>query len=618
MKRSRLIYICISAATVCIFAISIIFIPGWLKKVVGVFGIQVSENHGITYWCPMHPDIKRTIPGICPICNMALVELREEAKAREEGVLLLSDRQIQQAGVRTDYVRYRDLLRDIDTSGRIAYDERRLAHITSWISGGNSRIERLYVDFTGQTVKEGELLMEIYSPSLITSIEEYRLAIEALANLKKASSQTDIQNASSIFESTRNRLLKWGLNEKQIAELETKKVGSIDVYRIPIYSPISGTVIEKLVKEGQYVSEGSMLLEIADLSTVWLLADIYEYELPFLKLGQDVEITLRSFPGKIFKGKVAFIEPFLQEETRTIRIRCDIDNKDMELKPGMYARARIRFEFPKILSVPESAVLHSGRREIVIIAEDGGRYKPVEVNLGRKWLYSLNPSTGSAGRGLSFGVDSERYHEVLDGLHTGEIVVVAGNFLLNAESQFQGILKKMLPAEEPQAEKKKEITLSSEIQPEIQKEMANIFEAYFTIQTSLADDSLNDIPEPIETMKESVESLVAISSKALEGSEAQGFNKYLNDLKTALESFKPDSDMVQTRIFFGDLSKHIIEYLKDFAGSETIGTVGNDLNLFSCPMAAGYGDWLQKGPDIKNPYMGKAMLRCGNRIKGRE
>ena len=550
----------------------------------------------------MHPDVKRKKAGVCPICNMALVELKEETKEKEEGFLLLTDRQIQQVGVRTDYVRYRNLVREIDAPGRITYDERRLAHITSWISG-SSRIEKLYVNFTGQAVKKGELLMELYSPSLISSIEEYRLAIETLRKFEDIGNKQDIQNAKYLFISTRNRLLQWGLNEKQINGFETIKLESLEINKIPIYSPISGMVLEKLVEEGQYVKEGSMLLHIADLSTVWLLADIYEYELPFLKMGQEVNITTRSFPGEIFKGEVIFIEPFLQEETRTIRIRCDIDNANLELKPGMYARAQIKFDLPHILSVPESAVLHSGRREIVFVEEGNGRYRPTEVNLGRKWLYQRNQSS-IPDRGLGFGSDDERYHEVLNGLQTGEVVVIAGNFLLNAESQFQGVLKKMITVRESSHSKKFQRDFY-----EIKKEMDNIMDAYFVLQASLANDSLQGLGKQIEIIKESVQRAMKTSFEDVQREKAQDISKYIKDFTTILDSFKPDSNIGQVRIIFGDLSKHIIDYLKDYSDSESR---DKELYIFSCPMAPGYRKWLQKDHEINNPYMGKAMLRCGS------
>ncbi|MFQ5714899.1 MAG: efflux RND transporter periplasmic adaptor subunit [Candidatus Scalinduaceae bacterium] len=614
MKKLKFKVFCTAICIVLVSVISIVFIPGmrsftiqWWEKGLGIFGIHMDEGQEITYWCPMHHDVKRKKAGVCPICNMALVELKEETKENEEGFLILTDRQVQQAGVRTDYVKYRNLVREIDTSGRITYDERRLVHVTSWISG-SSRIEKLYVNFTGQAVKKGELLMELYSPSLITSLEEYRLAIETLRKFEDIGNKQDIQNAKDLVTSTQKRLLQWGLREKQINEFETTKFKSLEMDNIPIYSPISGTVIEKLIEEGQYVNEGSMLMHIADLSTVWLLADIFEYELHFLKLGQEVNITTRSLPGEIFKGEVIFIEPFLQEETQTIRIRCDIDNTNLELKPGMYARAQIWFDLPHILSVPESAVLHSGRREIVFIDEGNGRYRPTEVNLGRKWLYHPNQSP-IQNRGLGFGADAERYHEVLSGLEPEDIVVIAGNFLLNAESQFQGVLKKMIPVEKTLHDKKR-VTLSTEIQ----KEMNNVLGRYFTIQASLADDSLKDLDAQIDVIRESVQKAIEISEDTQwEGRMrpprwiGQDIHTYLEDLKTILESVKPDSDIAEMRDFFGDLSKHIIEYLKNYTESRD-----RELYIFSCPMAPGYGKWLQKGTEINNPYMGKVMLRCGN------
>lgn len=388
----------------------------------------------ILYWtCGMHPSVRVTPEQYeegqekCPICNMDLVPVYEDGAPTEEGevVLKLSPRAQKLASVRTSEVRYLSLAKEIYTVGRIDYDERRLAYVASWVQG---RIDRLFVDFTGTEVRKGEPLVWIYSPNLISTQEEYLLALETLEKVKDSHIPETIEGAKSLLESTKRRLLLWGITEHQIAELEkSKKVST----HMTIYAPISGTVIHKTALKGKYVKEGENIYHIADLTNIWMLADIYEYELSWIKIGQKVEITTAAYPGETFTGTVSFIDPFLNEKTRSLRIRVDVPNRDLRLKPGMYANALIKAILkPKVkgnlvLAVPKSAILDVGARKLAYVEEEKGVYKTRIVKLGPEAFAEIDGK-------------KERYFPVLEGLAEGDQVVTRANFLIDSQTQLTG------------------------------------------------------------------------------------------------------------------------------------------------------------------------------------
>jgi hypothetical protein len=300
-----------------------------------------SAEKKIRYWtCGMHPSVRMDKPGKCPICAMDLVPVYEKgAGVKEEGAVAtveLGERARKLAQVKTDVVSFRSLTKDIYTVGFIEYDERLKSMVSAWIPG---RIDKLFIDFTGTQVVKGESMVWIYSPDLISTQEEYLLALETLEKVKESTFDEVKNGAKSLIEASKRRLLWWGVTEKQIDGLtRDKKVKQHTI----IYAPISGTVIEKKPLEGQYVQQGEMLYAIADLSNVWMKANIYEYEMAWIKIGQEVEVTTSTYPGEAFIGTVSFIEPFLDDKTRSVKIRCNIPNQHLKLKPSMYANARIR------------------------------------------------------------------------------------------------------------------------------------------------------------------------------------------------------------------------------------------------------------------------------------
>lgn len=331
--------------------------------------------------------------------------------------VLLSPIRQQLAGVRTGVVEVRDLETTVRTVGIVDYDERKVARIHTKIEGW---IEEIFVDFTGKFVKKGDPLFSVYSPELVATQEEYLLALKAKRYLEGSPVQEVSQSGHSLLDAAKRRLLLWDITEEQIQELEEKGKPKKS---LTLYSPIDGIVVKKEAYKGIFVKPEMELYTIADLSTIWVYADIYEYELPLIKVGQEATVSLSYYPGQVFRGKVVYIYPYLKDKTRTIRVRFEFPNTpDWKLKPEMFSNVEVRIKLGKKLAVPEEAVLDSGTRQIVFVAKGDGMFEPREVKLGTK---------------------VEGYYEVLSGLSKGEKVVTSANFLIDSESRLKAAMGAM-------------------------------------------------------------------------------------------------------------------------------------------------------------------------------
>lgn len=408
------------------------------------------------FWCPMHPTIIRDHPDNCPICGMPLSK-RHKGKDGPEtlppGVVSrvqLTPYRVALAGIQTSAIAYQPLSRDIETVGFVEFDERKLARITARLTG-RSRIDQLYVNVTGQMVRKGEPLAQLYNPDLVVTVQN-------LLNAQRAGN-SDLQRGA------RDRLRLWGIEDDQIAAI--LRTGQ-PITHLTIRSPIDGHVIKKYQVEGEYIEEGSRLYDVVDLSTVWIEAQVYEDELGFLREGLSVSATTRAYPNRNFQGKLAFIHPHLDISTRTLRVRFDVDNPHHVLRPGMYAAVRVKVPATQlesftdhmsdewrnqtavellghallapagpasatglesllrmavqhalgsqglVLAVPERAVIDTGNRKLVYREAGPNVYEGVEVRLG--------PRMGD-------------FYSVIQGVTAGEKVATAGSFLIDAETR---------------------------------------------------------------------------------------------------------------------------------------------------------------------------------------
>jgi Cu(I)/Ag(I) efflux system membrane fusion protein len=316
-------------------------------------------------------------------------------------------------GVKTVEVSVKPFEKIIRTVGRIEYDEKRLASITTKFEG---YIEKLYVDFTGKYVKKGAPLAEFYSPELFATQQEF-LNLVKWSKAKKGDAIGTLlsKDAETILEAAKQRLRLWDITDAQIEKIEAT---GEPIRRLTMYSPVNGYVVQKMVVQGMRVMPGEKLFDVADLSTVWIIADIYEYELPLIKVGDTAKISLSYFPGEEFSAKIDYVYPMLSGETRTAKVRFSLPNPGGRLKPQMYANVEAKIPLGNKLAIPDDTLIDTGERQIVYVDKGNGYFEPREIMLG---------------------VEAEGMVEVLKGLHAGEKVASEATFLIDSEAKLKGV-----------------------------------------------------------------------------------------------------------------------------------------------------------------------------------
>ncbi|MFH0990906.1 MAG: efflux RND transporter periplasmic adaptor subunit [bacterium] len=361
------------------------------------------------YTCPMHPSVISDKPGACPVCGMALVKKMKPQETSSNDMdnlraVTLSPTQRVLANVATAPVERTSSVRSVSAVGVVSYAEPNQANVSAWFRG---RIEKLYVNYTGQEIKKGQPLFELHSPDLISAEQELILAQSSAA----VSSGNDTTSRQRTLEAARERLhIHFGMTDEQIAETEKMKQPRMSV---TFHSPIHGTVISKEVQEGQYVDEGMVLYRLVDLSKVWIYLDVYEKDIRFVKMGTSVYFTSDTYPNERFHGTATFIDPVINEETRTVRVRIESNNINKKLKPNMFVQATITVPFTSNVLVPSSAVMLTGKRSVVWVEVKPNVFEPRDVVVG---------------------TSSDTKSEILNGLNEGEQVAVSGGFLIDSES----------------------------------------------------------------------------------------------------------------------------------------------------------------------------------------
>lgn len=645
--------------SVFVLAILVFCVGFWVR---GLFIVQQPENQADTppadtseqsriWTCSMHPQIRANKPGLCPICGMALIPVTASAGTDEHPRRFVTNKaSYALMKIQTAPVERRFVTATIRMVGKIALDETRLAEITAWVPG---RLDRMYVDYTGIKVNKGDHLVSLYSPELVTAQQELRSAAHAVDKLGASASDILRETGEATLEAVRSKLKRWGLTDGQIREAESKNTLSD---HITIYAPIGGTVIERMGTEGTYVDMGTGIYRIADLSQVWVLLEAYESDLAWLHYGQTVHFTCEAYPGETFAGRIAFIDPLLDNDTRTVKVRVNVSNTDERLKPEMFVRATVearvatggRVMDPGLAGKwvspmhPEIIKDGPGKCDIcgmpLVKAEDLGyvstafneQDKPLIIPATaplitgkRAVVYVEVPDTEQPtfeGREVELGPRAGDFYLVKSGLKEGESVVVQGNFKIDSALQIIAKPSMMSPdmedlktsvGAEPgsgaEAAPQEGTVLANSPPPEFQKQLQAFLTHYYTLQAALSADDASGAGKAAALM---AESLNAMDMSLLSGDTHMFWMQQQKALQEAVTSAKAASeDIKKLRAAFEPLSASLIETLRAF------GVPGEQpAYVLHCPMAFENkgADWLQKTQETRNPYYGSAMLKCGS------
>lgn len=562
---------------------------GWLT-----FGGNASETTGDngqiqevieTIWtCSMHPQIRKNEPGDCPICGMDLIPLDNNDEEVDPMAVSMSPTAMKLAGVESLIVGTGNGEKSIRLNGKVQADERKLYTQSSHIPG---RIEKLNVNFTGDYITKGQVIASIYSPELVSAQQE----------LFEAQKLKDSQ--PELFAAAKQKLMNWKLSESQIDEI-LKSQKALDQF--PILANVSGYVTKKMVSLGDYLKLGQPIYEIADLSSVWVLFDVYESDINWVKKGDKITYTIPSLPGQEFEGKITFVDPNVNPNTRVVQARVEVQNKGLSLKPEMFVSGTIQSQTSgnsETIVVPKTAVMWTGTRSVVYVKVANSlsvSFKMRQVILG--------PALGD-----SYIIES--------GLETGEEIAVNGTFSIDAAAQLAGKPSMMNPdggkqmtghnhggTPEVSEENEQAIKSKSAISESAKKELKPLMTNYFEIEQALA---ANDFQTAKKAGMEFNKTLQSIDMSIFKGDAHMSWMKYSNALKPSAELISKQTEIDDLREIFVEISKGIIGV------AETFTPIQDTMYVQTCPMANDNNgaNWLSLDSKILNPYFGESMLNCG-------
>ncbi|GAB4335293.1 MAG: hypothetical protein Kow0099_07640 [Candidatus Abyssubacteria bacterium] len=553
-----------------------------------------AAGRKIKYWrAPMDPTYISDKPGKSPM-GMDLIPVYEDEVEQETGIRI-DPATVQNIGVVTDTVKRGDLRVVIRTVGTLDYNDNNIYWVNTKYDGW---IEKVYVPYVGQPVTKGDPLFEVYSPDLVSTQEEYRNALKYRDKMAESGFPDAHARAEALLESSRKRLKYWDITESQIRRLE--RTGEIRK-TLTVVSPVTGVVTEKMDEalEGMYAKAGMNLYKVADLSSLWVHVDVYEYQLPWIESGQQAEIEISYYPGEAFKGKVLFFYPYVDEKTRTIKVCVEIPNHDGRLRPEMYATVRFApVAARNTVLVPDIAVLRTGKRDVVVLALGGGRFEPREVKLG---------------------LQGEGMFQVLEGLEGGEEIVTSSQFLIDSESNLREAIQKMLlaknMADEPEAGVPATPDMAQPSEPtSLQgkqtdrpviddtrtiEEIETILQAYLPIWKALAKDS--------------TEGIAGNSRKIAEAADRAAKRTELPTLKAQLEKLRDEASRMNADSLSGarESFKGLSRALLAVFNSHDV-RMPKAYSVIECPMVK--ERWIQDTDQVSNPFMGSAMPLCGLKV----
>ncbi len=522
-----------------------------------------NEEKGQVWTCSMHPQIRQSEPGQCPICGMDLIPASSGGDELDASVYQMSENAMKLANITTMEVGNGEVSKNIRLNGKIEVNEKNSYTQSTHIPG---RIEQMRVNFTGEKVNRGQTLAIVYSPAIVTAQEELLQA----ARIRESQPE--------LFEAAKRKLRNWKISEAQINNMLNRNE---PIDRFPISADVSGVVTKLMAEQGDYLERGMPIYQIANLDKVWVLFDLYESDLNWVKEGSKVEYTVQSIPGETFEGTISFIDPILNDNTRVATARIEVDNSNGQFKPGMFVSAQIETDMSQNgqqqMVIPRSAVLWTGERSVVYVKkslESGVGFELREVNLGT--------ATGDS-------------YVVKSGLQPGEEIVVNGTFTVDSAVQLAGKPSMMNPDMNMQAGK--------EIAEKDKKVLMPLFMNYLQLKDQLVADDFDSAKNTISKIQQNSE---AISEEGLTEETAENWGNFKPGLQNSVQKMKEAKDISALRENFDELSSVMI-------GIAKIANPMPGMYVLRCPMANSNrgADWLSMNSEIKNPYYGQSMLTCG-------
>ncbi|MCB0656691.1 MAG: efflux RND transporter periplasmic adaptor subunit [Saprospiraceae bacterium] len=530
----------------------------------------------VEWWtCSMHPQIRQHEPGKCPICGMDLIPLTDETGDADPLAIRMSATAMQLANVQTEVIRTGNARKEIRVIGKAQADERKIYSQVTHLEG---RIESLKVNFTGEEVKQGQVLATIYSPDLVNAQQELFTAY-AMRN-----------SQPGLYQAAREKLKNWKISETQIDDiLATGKPRE----SFPITADVSGLVMEKKVNLGDYVMRGMPLYDIVDLSRLWVLFDIYEQDLDLIRVGSKIEFSFQSLPGIPFTSRITFIDPVIDPATRSAKARVEVANPGGRLKPEMFATGTMELPVGSPhdqIVIPASAVLWTGERSLVYVKNpDSGMPSFVmhEINLG--------PDLGDS-------------YLVKEGLKPGMEIVVHGTFAVDAAAQLAGKPSMMNPQMPMNASARDTVSPQMSVPLAVKNATGKLLNDYLLLKDALVAGDLESGKEIVKRMELQVS---AFPSGDLQMPAAALAREHLPAMGDQLKKMVGAQDLAKIRDSFKPLSQHMISLVSAF------GSMDRPVYVQHCPMADHNrgADWLSLQKNILNPYFGDAMLTCGSTVR---
>ncbi len=545
----------------------------------------IGEAKNQIWTCSMHPSVRQNEPGKCPLCGMDLFPLETSTGDDNPMEVKMSPAAMKLANIQTSVISKQKPKKVIRLNGKVQPNEHYVYSQTSHISG---RVEKLLVSFTGEYVKKGQEIAHVYSPELVTTQEELFEAFKIK------------ETQPALYEASREKLKNWKLTDKQIdGIIQAGKPRE----QFPILADISGVVITKNVTLGDYIKQGSSLFEIADLSRLWILFDIYESDMSWVQVGDEVEYNIQSLPGETFKSKISFIDPIINSKTRVAKARISVRNQGSKLKPEMFVTGLIKSpvqDGEKTIIVPKSAVMWTGKRSVVYVKTNSD----VGVSFMMR-MVTLGPSLGES-------------YIIENGLEEGEEIAVYGTFSIDAAAQLAGKPSMMNPRggavmtghNHGMTTGKNDNVLKSEVKAlvislGVKQALSPLYESYLTLKDALVNDDFKQAKEEAVKLMDQMKS---IKMSIFKGETHNIWMRHSIPAEKAINELVNASDIAGERKPFKPLSNHMIQLAKAFNPFE------KPLYILHCTMADDLNgaDWLSTEENIMNPYFGQSMLTCGD------